>query len=469
VYTARIKRSEAIFGAIRVPLDALAVAASLLLSYRLREWNIDLIPTVQLLEVGSSLPAFRWYLYEFVPPCIVAFIALAALLKLYVWQTTSSAWLEIGRILMASALWLVCVMGWYFLVEKQLFFSRALLIHSTFFIALFVTLGRVTVTLMQRSMLEKGIGVRAVVSVGRQKLSPAARTTLARDVHYAYLGHVGDLQALIKMQERREPDLVLQTDPNPDSEDTILLIDHCRSHHIGYAFLPPVFADVPHLLSVERLGLLPMIRFRPTPLDGWGRVFKRIVDILASALGIIVFAIPMLIVGILVIIDSGRPVFYISRRVGENGKTRIPVLKFRSMIKDADARKEELQTMNHRKDGPLFKMKNDPRVTRLGTVLRRWSIDEWPQLFNVFIGQLSLVGPRPHLPEEVKLYTSYQRRVFAVKPGMTGLAQVSGRSDLNFDEEVALDLKYIEEWALLTDLWIIWRTIVVVMGRKGAD
>ena len=253
------------------------------------------------------------------------------------------------------------------------------------------------------------------------------------------------------------------------SENTLLLIDHCRSHHIGYAFLPPVFADVPHLLVVERLGLLPMIRFRPTPLDGWGRIFKRLFDIAASVAGMLVLAIPMLIVAIVVVIDGGFPIFYTSKRVGEGGKKRIPVLKFRSMIPDADARKKELQELNHRKDGPLFKIKNDPRVTRVGKFLRRWSIDEWPQVFNVFVGHLSLVGPRPHLPEEVKLYDSYQRRVFAVKPGVTGLAQVSGRSDLTFGEEVALDLKYIEEWSLLRDLWVLWRTFIVVLGRKGAD
>lgn len=464
-----MKRSEAIFGAIRLPLDGLAVIAALLLSYRLREANMDLIPTVQFLEPASTLPAFWWYLSNFVGPATVAFIAIAALLKLYAWQTTSSAWTEVGRIFMASLLWLIAVMGWYFLVEKELFYSRAILIQGTFFIALFVTIGRAAVTVFQRSLLEQGVGVRAVVSIGRQKLSAAARETLARDVRYAYLGHVPDLQSLIRLEQRGEPDLVLQTDPNPGSEDTLLLIDHCRSHHIGYAFLPPVFADVPHLLLVERLGLLPMIRFRPTPLDGWGRIFKRMFDIVVSLVGILILAIPMLIVAALVLIDSGRPVFYVSRRVGEGGKKRIPVLKFRSMVQDADLRKRELQALNHRKDGPLFKMKNDPRVTRVGRTLRRWSIDEWPQLINVLLGHLSLVGPRPHLPEEVKLYTNYQRRVFAVKPGVTGLAQVSGRSDLSFDEEVALDLKYIEEWMLLRDLWIIWRTMVVVTGRKGAD
>ncbi len=464
-----VKKSESIFGAARVPLDALAVFAALILSYRLREANIDLIPGFQLLDPASTLPPFAAYLKTFVSPSMLSFILFCAALGLYALQATRSAWNEVGRILMASGLWLIGIMAWYFLVQKQLFYSRVLLLHSTFFIALFVTLMRAAVTLFQRRLLRSGIGVRYVVSIGKQKIAGSAKDTLARDVRYAYLGHVGDLEALMRMEQKKDLDLVLQTDPNPQSEETIALIDHCRSHHIGYAFLPPVFADVPHLLAVERLGLLPMIRFQPTPLDGWGRIFKRLFDIACSLIGIIVLAIPMLIIAITVLIDGGRPIFYISRRVGEGGKVRIPVLKFRSMVKDADARKEELMAMNHRKDGPLFKIKNDPRITKSGAVLRRWSIDEWPQLFNVLMGHLSLVGPRPHLPDEVKLYDNYQRRVFAVKPGVTGLAQISGRSDLTFDDEVALDLKYIEEWSMLRDVWILWRTFIVVFGRKGAD
>ncbi len=464
-----MKRSEIVFGAIRVPLDALAVIAALLLSYRLREANVDLIPGVQLLDQASTLPPFGDYISSFILPSAVSFILFAAALGLYALQSTRSAWNEVGRILTAGLLWLVGIMAWYFLVQKQLFYSRVLLMHSTFFLVLFCIAIRGALTILQRSLLHRGVGVRAVVSIGKQKLSDAARSTLARDVRYAYLGHITTFAALEKLEERGHIDLVLQTDPNPDSDDTLQLIDHCRSSHIGYAFLPPVLSDVPHLLVVDHLGLVPMIRFRPTPLDGWGRVFKRIFDLILSLIGIIVFAIPMLIVAALVIIDSGLPIFYISRRIGEEGKKKVPVLKFRSMIPDADTRKQELIALNHRKDGPLFKMKNDPRVTRIGTFLRRWSIDEWPQFFNVFAGHLSLVGPRPHLPEEVKRYSSYQRRVFAVKPGATGLAQISGRSDLTFDEEVALDLKYIEEWSLGLDLWILWRTLVVVIGRRGAD
>jgi lipopolysaccharide/colanic/teichoic acid biosynthesis glycosyltransferase len=139
------------------------------------------------------------------------------------------------------------------------------------------------------------------------------------------------------------------------------------------------------------------------------------------------------------------------------------------MIPDADRRKQDLERLNHRRDGPLFKIRNDPRVTKVGKILRRFSLDELPQLFNVLTGRMSLVGPRPHLPEEVARYSLEQRRVFAVKPGATGLSQISGRSDLPFDEEVSLDLKYIEEWSLLFDVWILWRTAFILFLKKGAD
>jgi len=464
-----MKKSEALFGLARIPLDALAVCAALLLSYRLREANIDLVPSVQLLDTASTLPEFWWYVRGFILPSVAVYVGIATMVGLYALQSTRSAWNEVARILLVTLLWLVLVMAWFFLVRRQLFFSRILLLHSLFFMTFFAILGRASVTVLQRSLLRSGIGVRYVVSVGKQKLADSARRTLARDARYAYLGHVTNLDAIMKLSSKQNLDLVLQTDPNPESDTTLLLIDFCRSHHIGYAFLPPVFADVPHQLVVERLGLLPMIRFRPTPLDGWGRIFKRTFDIIISLILLVLLSPVFLIVTLAILIDSGRPIFYVSKRVGEEGKKKIGVLKFRSMIPDADKRKQELIDKNHRKDGPLFKIKNDPRVTRVGALLRRWSIDEFPQLLNVLGGSVSLVGPRPHLPEEVKLYSSYQRRVFAVRPGATGLAQISGRSDLKFDEEVALDLKYVEEWTLWLDLWILWRTVVVVCSRKGAD
>lgn len=462
-----MKRSEALFGAIRVPLDAVAVLGALALSYRLRAANIDLLPGVQLLEQASTLPPFDHYVRSFILPSALSFLLFAAALGLYALQATRGAWNEMGRILTASLLWLVGIMAWYFLVQKQLFYSRVLLLHSTFFIALLTMLGRAVLTLLQRWLLRRGIGVRAVVSIGKQTMPASARETLIHDPRYVYLGHLANFVAL--QHSVHALDLVIQTDPNPDSDDTMTLIDHCRSHHIGYAFLPPVFADVPHQLMVERLGLLPMIRFCPTPLDGWGRIGKRIFDVVGSLVLLVLLSLPMMCIAVLTLLAQGWPILYVSCRIGENGKREIAVLKFRTMSRDADIRKADLAALNHRRDGPLFKVRNDPRVTPLGRILRRTDIDEWPQLLNVFLGTMSLVGPRPHLPEEVSRYSDYQRRVFAVKPGITGFSQVSGRSDLTFAEEVALDLKYVEEWSILLDLWILWRTIVVICSRKGAE
>ena len=464
-----MKKSEAIFGVLRVPLDALATLAALLLSYRLRQLNIPIFPFLGLADATGTLPALPWYLLHFVLPSVGTFLVLCGLLKLYTLESTMSAWVEVGRVILATLLWVVIVIAWYFLVRKQLFFSRALLLYAIGFMIAFVALGRGALTLLQRSMLRSGVGRRVVVSLGSQGIADAALQILQHDVHYQYLGHLPDLDALRRMRHQRPIDLVLQTDPNPASSSTLSLIDYCRSHHVGYAFLPPVLADVPHQLRVERLGLLPLIRFLPTPLDGWGRVLKRLFDIGGSA-ALLIFLSPLfLIVALLVLVSSGWPVFYVSTRMGEQGRRRISIIKFRSMVKDADAHKRDLLALNHRRDGPLFKIHDDPRVTGVGRFLRRWTLDELPQLFNVLIGNLSLIGPRPHLPDEVARYSPEQRRVFAVKPGVTGLAQISGRSNLSFEEEVRLDLQYIEEWSMLLDLWILWRTVFTVFSRKGAD
>ncbi|OGJ56532.1 hypothetical protein A2635_02855 [Candidatus Peribacteria bacterium RIFCSPHIGHO2_01_FULL_51_9] len=464
-----MKKSEIVFGLLRIPCDALAVFGALILSYELRLTRIDLIPRLQLLEPAQTLPEFSEYLFGFVVPGVFIFLILAAMLRLYTLIATQSAWIEVGKTIITALVWIVLIMAWYFLVRKQLFYSRILLVHSAFFIAMFATTARVFLILIQRALLKRGIGVRAVVSVGAKALVSHAQATLEHDVHYRYLGHCDDLIALKSLTKKSLPDLVLQTDPHPQSAQTLMLADFCRNQHIEYAFLPPLFADTPQRLSVDRLGLLPFLRFRPTPLDGWGRVYKRCFDVVLSSI-LLMGLLPLFCFLILIILcESGWPIFYVAIRVGEHGRKKFSMFKFRSMVRDADAMKEKLRCFNHRQDGPLFKLRDDPRITRFGQMLRRWSLDELPQLLNVICGQMSLVGPRPHLPEEVGQYAPEQHRVFAVKPGLTGLAQISGRSDLTFYEEVQLDLRYIEEWSLWLDLWILWRTVVVVLSRKGAD
>ena len=179
---------------------------------------------------------------------------------------------------------------------------------------------------------------------------------------------------------------------------------------------------------------------------------------------------------IIIKLDSRGPVFFSRRddgsylyRVGEGG-TPFKYFKFRSMIPNSDSmRYKELADLNIRGEGPMVKIKDDPRVTRFGKVIRRWSIDELPELFLVFMGRMSLVGPRPHLPEEVAKYENYHRKTLTIKPGITGLAQVSGRSDLPFDEEAKLDIYYIENWSLLLDISILFKTPLAVFKHRAAE
>lgn len=458
-----MKRSEIIFGIIKIPFDGLSVFLAVILSYYLRQNQIDLIPSVQLLEPATTLPAPDYFLQNFALPAAALFIFFAALGKLYNLQSTSSAWKEIGDCVGITGIWLISIVGWYFFVEKQLFYSRILLIHSALFTALFIGLERSALIWLQRFFLRTGRGIRYVISIGHSAPTPDLVNYLSNDSRYKYLGHQKNLSGLIKTRNTQTVDLAIQTDPARRSLHTIGLLEYCRNEHIGYGFMPPVLAEVPHLLKVEKIGLTPVLRFKPTPLDGWGMVIKRLFDFSVSLFLLAVLSPLFFVVSLLILIFDGWPVFYISKRIGQFGTRDIPVIKFRSMVKNADQIKTKLLNRNERKDGPLFKMKNDPRITKTGHFLRRFDIDELPQLFNVAAGQMSLVGPRPHLPEEVAKYKPYQRRVFAVCPGITGLAQISGRSNLKFEEEVKTDLRYIEEWSIVMDLWILWRTVFVLL------
>jgi exopolysaccharide biosynthesis polyprenyl glycosylphosphotransferase len=195
-------------------------------------------------------------------------------------------------------------------------------------------------------------------------------------------------------------------------------------------------------------------------------VIKNAFDRVSAALLLLLFAPLLLMVSAAILIDSRGSVFYRQRRVGKDGK-EFTIVKFRTMVTNADKMLADLAGANEGA-GLLFKMRKDPRVTRVGAVLRRYSIDELPQLFNVLGGSMSLVGPRPPLPEETAKYGPDVRRRLLVKPGVTGLWQVSGRSDLSWDEAVRLDLRYVEDWSLALDAVILWKTFRAVLSAQGA-
>ncbi|MFD9438219.1 sugar transferase [Streptomyces sp. NPDC060006] len=219
-------------------------------------------------------------------------------------------------------------------------------------------------------------------------------------------------------------------------------------------------------LHVDAVLGIPLLRVSMPTFTGGRRVVKGVVDRIGAAILLTLFAPLMVFVGLLVLADSRGGAFYRQRRIGKNGR-EFTMLKFRTMVAGADRARAELADLNEGA-GLLFKLRRDPRVTRVGAVLRRYSIDELPQLFNVLTGSMSLVGPRPPLPEESAAYGPDIRRRLLVKPGLTGLWQISGRSDLSWEEAVRLDLRYVEDWSLALDTVILWKTLRAVLYGQGA-
>jgi exopolysaccharide biosynthesis polyprenyl glycosylphosphotransferase len=212
----------------------------------------------------------------------------------------------------------------------------------------------------------------------------------------------------------------------------------------------------------------PVLVFRTTPDASWQGVLKQAIDLIVALVTIILLAVPFVIVGLAIKLTSPGPILFRQRRCGLNGQP-FTILKFRTMETNAEQRKHELAAMNEM-SGPVFKMTNDPRITPVGRILRKFSIDEFPQFYNVLRGEMSLVGPRPLPVDEVRRFDDFaHRRRLSVKPGLTCLWQVSGRNNVSdFGDWVRLDLEYIDNWSLWLDLKIMWRTIPIVLIGAGA-
>jgi exopolysaccharide biosynthesis polyprenyl glycosylphosphotransferase len=222
----------------------------------------------------------------------------------------------------------------------------------------------------------------------------------------------------------------------------------------------------PGRMAVSEMDGLQMLSFTRAPTDALALVAKRVFDVVMSGLVLVALAPLLAAVAAAIRLDSPGPIFFRQRRVGQNGRV-FEMLKFRSMYRDAEARLELLRSQNEM-SGPVFKMANDPRVTRVGRFLRRTSLDEFPQFWNVLEGNMSIVGPRPPIPSEVRQYKRWQRRRLSMKPGITCIWQISGRNNVDFDRWMELDLQYIDEWSLWGDIRICFRTIPAVLSARGA-
>jgi exopolysaccharide biosynthesis polyprenyl glycosylphosphotransferase len=261
-------------------------------------------------------------------------------------------------------------------------------------------------------------------------------------------------------------DEVLIADPDFPQEQAVDLVDRCHRHGVRVRVAPSTMEILMDRVEFIPGQTVPLFELKPPVFEGIDFVLKRGFDIVMAALLVLVLSPVLLFAALAVKLGARGPVIYRSRRPGIGGEP-FDCFKFRTMYEDADARQAVLEDANE-KAGAIFKMRNDPRVTPIGRFLRRWSIDELPQLFNVLRGEMSLVGPRPLPERDYQRLEDWHRKRYLVLPGMTGLWQVSGRSELDFDELVRLDFLYLERWSVFLDLSIMLKTIPAVLRARGA-
>jgi exopolysaccharide biosynthesis polyprenyl glycosylphosphotransferase len=320
----------------------------------------------------------------------------------------------------------------------------------------------------------RGLGQTPVVVVGREEDRARVRRTMKRAPGaYAIAGEVDLKDGAVNLAALRwtldrtgaRGVILVGAERLPD-EEFLELLRSVRLRRVPLRVVPGALALMRSrpILS-ESMGL-PLLEVYYPQLDNTQRALKRVLDVAVSLGGLVLLSLLFLTVAVAIRLDSPGPIFFRQKRVGADGKVFICYM-FRSMYEGAERRQEELEPLNEA-EGPVFKIRNDPRVTPVGRFLRRWSLDELPQLVNVFKGEMSLVGPRP-LPvrDFQRMEEAYKRRLGAI-PGMTGYWQISGRSNLSFEEMVRLDLYYIENWSLSFDVKIVLRTLNAVLRREGA-
>lgn len=404
-----------------------------------------------------------------------------------VWRRRRGEFLidEISRVGYATATGIALMMAATFFL-RPLAFSRLLLVWALLLIVFLISLARVIRRIVLSMLYRREIGVDRVLVVGSGEAGRSViRTLLARpDLGYQMVGYLDDGTGQNNIGLGRIPHLgpwsklpqVLQSYPNMHSVFIALppemhaameqMLQICQHYGVQAQVVPDLFQLSMNRVEFRNMAGIPMLSVRQVALNRFGMAAKRLIDLILVA----IFAIPALlitaIIAIAIKLESPGPVFFLQERVGKNGRP-FCMVKFRSMVVDADDHKSALQQMNEA-SGPIFKIKNDPRMTKVGRIIRRLSLDELPQLFNIFVGDMSFVGPRPPLPSEVAQYEPWHTRRLEVKGGLTGLWQISGRSDLTFDEGCLLDIYYIENWSLAMDIRLILQTIPYLFSGRGA-
>lgn len=471
-----MKKIELAFTALLVPIDFIVVFCATVAAYSLRyTYFADFRPFTLTIPIEDFFGlAMAWS---------AVFVLCFAMAGLYAIRGARRLKYELSRVFLASSTAAMVAIALIFF-RGELFASRFIVLAAWIFSMVAVAIAHVVVRGLQRGLLRHGIGTRHVVLIGGKDDT----TKLLQEEFVGNPGYGFAVAATFSsfgqsvrakldgLKEAHALDEIIVS--NPEMERVALgdVLSYAQSRQLGFSYAADLVATYGRNIDIGAYAGIPLVTVKGTRLEGWGRIYKRMFDIVGSLVLIVVTLPIMVLVALAIKLDSRGPVFYSrkndvgarTQRIGQDGKPFM-YFKFRSMKVGMDyMRYRELAHLDEGRGTPIVKIKNDPRVTRVGSFLRKYSLDELPEFFLVLAGKMSLVGPRPHVPEEVAKYDDRHRRVLTVKPGITGMGQISGRRDLSFEEEVRLDTYYLENWSLWLDLAILMKTVGVVLGRKGA-
>lgn len=418
-------------------------------------------------------------------------IFIFALLGLYNARIYEKRFSELGRILVGSFIGILFAISAAYIADVAIFPARLVTVYGFILAAFFVFAFRTIARAVRRELFSFGIGINNVLLVGDTRTTSLLIESLARTsiTGYRVLGVVGgvkyplspknnllrpyaDFKTAVQALRHKQLHTIIQTELYPLAEDNDAILTYAQKNHIAYRFVPGNSELFIGNIEVDLFHSIPIIAVHQTALVGWGRVVKRLFDIVASGLFLFLASPLMVLIALLVKLSDGGPVFFRQERLSRFN-SKIWIYKFRSNKlaynglhpEEAFAKmgRPELITA-YRANGD--QLPNDPRISAVGRFLRSSSLDELPQLFNVLRGDISLVGPRALVPFELEQY-SQKSLILSVKSGLTGLAQISGVKNLSFEERRKLDLYYVQNWSFLSDIVILFRTISVVLFHKG--
>ncbi len=463
-------------------LDAVSVFASAVVAtmYRFHAGSVEEVEGVWqgIVTHGRSM----WVLLAMLCGFIMALILTSRRLLLYTPAKLTSVLGEQRRSLQACFTSGLLLTGTLYVTHAN-DIPRTIVLSTVGLVAVFLSLRRLVYRLYLYNRYDRGVGTRNVLIVGNGPEAHALRHHLEsiRHLGYTFKGFidspgtaprqgaaeeiVGSVDSLFHHARALFVDEIFFTSPC-ERELVHTVLEQARTHGVDLRIVPDMYNGLAWNNPIEYIGQFPTIPLHCGHVPELGLLFKRVFDLLFSALILIFLSPLLLIVALAVKLDSPGPAFYRSERIGKKGRV-FHCIKFRTMVQDADRRRADVMHMNER-DGVLFKISNDPRITRLGRFLRKYSIDELPQFLNVLKGEMSIVGPRPPIASEVKEYKLNHLRRLDVMPGITGLWQVQGRQDPSFASYVSLDVSYIDSWSIWLDFKIIMRTVGVVFAGTGS-